>query len=70
MGIPGVEVIPVNPRKTEVTENVALIQKIYEENRVSYMHSDTGCHGYRSLDNYTITAFLYVLESRNDSNRN
>ncbi|KAL5255442.1 hypothetical protein ACHWQZ_G010867 [Mnemiopsis leidyi] len=34
VGIPGVEVVPVNPRKTEISENVNLIQKIYEENKI------------------------------------
>ena len=36
VGIPGVEVVPVNPRKTEISENVNLIQKIYEENKVFF----------------------------------
>ena len=42
IGIPGVEVIPVTPRKTEVTENVSLVQKIYEENKVSQIVESVG----------------------------
>ena len=34
VGVLNVEMVPVSPRKTEITENVKLIQKIYSENKV------------------------------------
>eukprot|EP00116_Pleurobrachia_bachei_P012688 sb/3472950/ len=43
VGVLNVEMVPVNPRKTEITENVKLIQRIYSENKVNKYLVDKSC---------------------------